>query len=244
MYGLDLFSGIGGITEALEGYVQPIAYCENDPRAQMRLLARMASGALPHAPIWDDVQSLRAGGGGHASTLSTEVSLARIFQSPIKMAKAWKASEADFLARSCELPMTFDHSSSSWKTYQKWLSGFTPSHPPFPKDGMTLDGRAYALPSLAHRRCAKGGSVWPSPMASDSIRATKRISWVLKHVENQKQFGRGGCAGILEVAAAEFGELPSPHLAEWIMGLRMNETALPSWATQYIRRKRGKRSKR
>ena len=60
MYGLDLFSGIGGLTKALEGYVRPIAYCENDRHAQGVLLSRMATGDLPLAPIWDDVRTLRA----------------------------------------------------------------------------------------------------------------------------------------------------------------------------------------
>jgi DNA (cytosine-5)-methyltransferase 1 len=59
MYGLDLFSGIGGITKALEGYVRPVAYCENDRYAQAVLLSRMVDRSLPHAPIWDDVCSLR-----------------------------------------------------------------------------------------------------------------------------------------------------------------------------------------
>ncbi len=60
MYGLDLFSGIGGITKALEPYVQPVAYCENDRYAQAVLLSRMRDGLLPCAPIWDDVTTLRA----------------------------------------------------------------------------------------------------------------------------------------------------------------------------------------
>lgn len=59
MNGLDLFSGIGGITKALDGYVQPIAYCENDRYAQSVLLSRMASADIPIAPIWDDVRTLR-----------------------------------------------------------------------------------------------------------------------------------------------------------------------------------------
>lgn len=59
MYGLDLFSGIGGITKALEGYVTPVAYCENDRYAQAVLLSRMATGDIPLAPIWDDVTTLR-----------------------------------------------------------------------------------------------------------------------------------------------------------------------------------------
>lgn len=56
--GLDLFSGIGGISIALSKWVRPIAYCEIDPYCQAVLLSRMASGELVHAPIWDDVTNL------------------------------------------------------------------------------------------------------------------------------------------------------------------------------------------
>jgi DNA (cytosine-5)-methyltransferase 1 len=56
--GLDLFSGIGGITKALEEWIQPIAYCENDRYAQAVLLSRMQDGTLPIAPIWDDITTL------------------------------------------------------------------------------------------------------------------------------------------------------------------------------------------
>lgn len=58
--GLDLFSGIGGLSLALAPWVRPIAYCENDRHAQSVLLARMADGLLVNAPIWDDVRTLRA----------------------------------------------------------------------------------------------------------------------------------------------------------------------------------------
>lgn len=57
--GLDLFSGIGGLTLALAPWVRPIAYCENDRYAQSVLLSRMHDGMLHRAPIWDDVRSLR-----------------------------------------------------------------------------------------------------------------------------------------------------------------------------------------
>lgn len=57
--GLDLFSGIGGITLALAPWVRPVAYCENDKFAQAVLLSRMREGDLPYAPIWDDVKTLR-----------------------------------------------------------------------------------------------------------------------------------------------------------------------------------------
>lgn len=58
MYGLDLFSGIGGLSKALDGYVKPIAYCEIEPYARAVLLSRMSTGDLPIAPIWDDVRGL------------------------------------------------------------------------------------------------------------------------------------------------------------------------------------------
>lgn len=58
MYGLDLFSGIAGITRALEPWVKPVAYCEYDKYAQGVLLSRMADGSIPVAPIWDDVSTL------------------------------------------------------------------------------------------------------------------------------------------------------------------------------------------
>lgn len=57
--GLDIFSGIGGITEALSEWVRPVAYCECDRYAQAVLLSRMERGEIPAAPIWDDVRTLR-----------------------------------------------------------------------------------------------------------------------------------------------------------------------------------------
>ena len=56
--GLDLFSGIGGLSLALNEWVRPIAYCEIDHYCQGILLSQMVNGNLPLAPIWDDVCSL------------------------------------------------------------------------------------------------------------------------------------------------------------------------------------------
>jgi len=58
--GLDLFSGIGGISEALSPWVRTVAYCENDRYAQAVLLSRMSRGEIHTAPIWDDVTTLKA----------------------------------------------------------------------------------------------------------------------------------------------------------------------------------------
>lgn len=59
--GLDLFSGIGGLTAALEPWVRPVAYCERDRYCQAVLLSRQASFHIRPAPIWDDVCTLTSG---------------------------------------------------------------------------------------------------------------------------------------------------------------------------------------
>lgn len=57
--GLDLFSGIGGISAALKPWTRPVAYCERDTYCQAQLLSRMQTGDLDRAPIWDDITTLR-----------------------------------------------------------------------------------------------------------------------------------------------------------------------------------------
>lgn len=58
--GLDLFSGIGGLSIALNEWVRPIAYCEIDPYCQGVLLSRMADKRINAAPIWDDIKTFVA----------------------------------------------------------------------------------------------------------------------------------------------------------------------------------------
>jgi DNA (cytosine-5)-methyltransferase 1 len=58
--GLDLFSGIGGLTIALSEWVRPVAYCELEPYAAGVLFNRMADGDLPCAPIFPDIRRLSA----------------------------------------------------------------------------------------------------------------------------------------------------------------------------------------
>ena len=59
--GLDLFSGIAGISKALEPWVRTVAYCEQDRFCQAVLLSRMQSGDIDIAPIWDDITTLTKG---------------------------------------------------------------------------------------------------------------------------------------------------------------------------------------
>lgn len=58
IHGLDLFSGIGGISQALAPWVRTVTYCERERYAQGVLLSRMSKGQIDSAPIWDDVTTL------------------------------------------------------------------------------------------------------------------------------------------------------------------------------------------
>ena len=71
--GLDLFSGIGGISLALKDWVRPIAYCEIDPYCQSILLQRMQEGNLPKAPIWDDIRTLTNEGIREAVSVDVDI---------------------------------------------------------------------------------------------------------------------------------------------------------------------------
>lgn len=55
---LDLFSGIGGLTLALEGVAKPVAYCEVASGPIQVLNARMSDKSLPSAPICKDIRML------------------------------------------------------------------------------------------------------------------------------------------------------------------------------------------
>lgn len=56
---LDLFSGIGGITKALEGMCEPVMYCEINEDARDVLKTNIFVEWLPAAPIVADVRDLR-----------------------------------------------------------------------------------------------------------------------------------------------------------------------------------------
>lgn len=55
---LDLFTGIAGITHALQGVVAPAYYCDIDKYAHKVLASLMSKRLIPTAPIWTDVRTL------------------------------------------------------------------------------------------------------------------------------------------------------------------------------------------
>lgn len=52
---VDLFSGIGGFTLAMDGIARPVLYCDNNPHVIAVLKSNMTRSAIPRAPIVDDV---------------------------------------------------------------------------------------------------------------------------------------------------------------------------------------------
>lgn len=57
---IDLFSGLGGISHSLRGFVKPLAYCDIDPICRTTIEARMATGDLPIAPVLRDIRDTKA----------------------------------------------------------------------------------------------------------------------------------------------------------------------------------------
>jgi DNA (cytosine-5)-methyltransferase 1 len=60
---LDLFSGVGGISVALRGFVETLLYCDADKYCQTVLVERMEEGRLDKAPIHPNVKTLHLGAG-------------------------------------------------------------------------------------------------------------------------------------------------------------------------------------
>jgi len=56
---IDLFTGIAGMTLALKGASAPVMYCDSCKHAQAILNKHMKTGALPLAPITDDVRTCK-----------------------------------------------------------------------------------------------------------------------------------------------------------------------------------------
>jgi hypothetical protein len=57
---LDLFTGIGGMSLALRGYVRPLLYCEIDEPCRAVLAERMRAGDIDCAPVHGDARTLFA----------------------------------------------------------------------------------------------------------------------------------------------------------------------------------------
>src|SRR5690606_15729147 len=98
-----------------------------------------SAGASPARtfPSLERVQALPANGRGYGQ--SSPVSLAR-----------------------------YDRATQSWRTWQRCLvEGWAKYSETWPRSGMTRNGIAYQLPTLAHLTDATESGLWPTPSARD-----------------------------------------------------------------------------
>lgn len=235
--GLDLFSGIGGLTIALEPWVRPIAYCENDRYAQSVLLSRMRSGEIATAPIWDDVRTLR----GDLFRDGVDIISGGFPCQDISVAGTGKGLAGERsglffeivrLARELRPKFIF-----SWKTSQlsliEELNGFAWNSLRF---GMIVGGRLSQPANLEPVTCVKVGGFVPTPTARDF-----KSPGVSRTRKANVQDRRGVPLSVW--FKVTYGTRLFPGFVEWMMGYGPKHTALEPWAMLWFQSKQGKRSK-
>lgn len=118
----------------------------------------------------------------------------------------------------------YDLVSRCWKTSQVSLLTLTPDafSETWPKAGMMRTGACFRRPSWEHRISGRGYSFWPTPQASDSMRA--RLS--VESFRKVQVDGRGGRSYCGRVLAVEFGLLQTSDFTEWLMGIPTGWTDL------------------
>jgi len=205
------------------------------------------------------------------SILFTEASPARI-SVLLELEKAWKESEADFSSRSYDCVANYDPNSCSWKTSQlSLLEGEYESLTNLPVFGMTADGRLFLPLKLELHILEDDGSYWPTPTAQETGRTPEQFAeMAMKHRNgnlkpchlsvavkmwptptvndaqnrfNTKSQMKRNSPGLAALCGTKMGGQLNPKWVEWLMGYRLEWTALEPWAMQWFQSKLGKRSK-
>jgi hypothetical protein len=230
--GLDLFSGIGGITLALSPWVRPVAYCENDRYAQAILLSRQASGDLPIAPIWDDIRTL-------TYSILPVVKIDIIYGgfpcqdiSVAGLGAGLEGKRSGLFSRSCGWPKKSDPNSYSLKTsVPSELLAFQLSEKNWPASAMIVDGILYPLKRL-ERRISEGAGSSSQHYPTPRVCSGKRSSGMNRSEFYEKM-------GILNQSGGSL----NPTWVEWLMGYPSEWTACEDWAIPLFRFRRERRLK-
>jgi len=123
----------------------------------------------------------------------------------------------------------YDRNLCWWRTYQAsftWMAdnSSTVSCPTWPRSGMTRNGTAYRLPTLARRISGTGSGSWPTPAARDwrSPNSMKHIKEKPRHnTQLPNALRKQGITGQL-----------NPLWVEWLMGFPPGWTDLRDSETQ------------
>ena len=109
----------------------------------------------------------------------------------------------------------YDRATSSWKMSQDCLPLTEDTHlvrssVTWPTSGMTVNGRCYPLPTLAHHTSESASGLWPTPDASQ--RGARKLDLVESNATVRRR-GSGQVRGIdLETAVKRW---PTPTARDW-----------------------------
>lgn len=150
------------------------------------------------------------------------------------LAKAWKASEADYFSRSCAWPKKSSPRSYSLKTCpQSQAEGDFASLEKLPRWGMIVDGVLYPLQALERYTKESDGSCYATPTASQAskpIRAPSPTRQNGTHGEDlQDSIGR--------LHPESIGKKLCPRWVSILMGYHITWTDLEPWAMQWFQNK-------
>lgn len=147
-----------------------------------------------------------------------------------------KGRPADYGENTLEWFAKFDRATSSWKTAQSCLlEGSTRYSETWPRSGMTRNGTAYQLPTLAPPLTARGGidvGLWPTPTTGDAkgrgYHGSLRGNYWL------------ALPGAISLAEGRGPQSPltlkiNPAFLEWLMGFPIGHTELPPSETRFAR---------
>jgi len=225
MYGLSLFSGIGGIELSINEEVKTVAYVENEPYCQAILIKRMQEGWINSAPIYDDVRTFSGKRyRGHVDIVfggfpCQDISCAGTKEGIKKGNRSGLFFE--FMRIVSEIRPRFVFMENTSEIIRRGLDIVLSE---LTNRGLTVDGLLYRVPQLELIMKDYGGISWPTPQATDykhslrSLRGVKnsmkhQIHWihiVLKdHYEKTEEYGRA-----------------DPHMGEWLMGFPIGWTGL------------------
>lgn len=147
--------------------------------------------------------------------LFAEVSPAKIYRSQEKV-RALMASAAAYGAKSPVLLANYDRATSSWKTSQRCLvEGWAEFSETWPRSGMTRNGIAYQLPTLAHLTDETGCGLLPTPRRSGQSRSWKAYV---------REFSRGNLEEVL--GEAGYSGWITRQFVEWMMGFPLDWTLI------------------
>ena len=130
-----------------------------------------------------------------------------------------------------ELVLDFSLSRTSQDSFSNLTTTGLSSRKSWPRSGTMFDGVVYRQRSAEERIAAIVCGLWPTPVASDSVRYNLGRDAALKQYRNQRS---GAPLGV--VLWVEFGLRLNPRFSEWMMDLPLGWSGLkPLGAASFLR---------